>query len=218
MTKKIAQAKRKASRIIMDDALLAIEPLIAQKLFDEIQPILTKRKINSETIDRDGRQFFWYIVSSVDSRMLTFDDPLVECVRYFLELGADIDHFDYFGDTVLHVASVRSNPAVVQLLLDYGATIDVVNDHGFTPLDMAIMCFEDDQPEVVSLLLEAGADPHRRIQGNMAYATPAICAETMDVSNRRQLKDVFFDTLERIERFGRKRRRIKRRKNNTTES
>lgn len=217
MTRKFTPAK-KVSRFKMDDAYVALTPVIQEKRFDEIFSVLKKYRIGLDTVDRDGRQFLWHLVSCVESRSLSQDAPLVGCIRHFLENGADVNHFDFFGDTVLHIAAVRSNPVVMQMLIDHGAEVDFVNDHGFTPLDMAMMCFEDDQPEVVSLLLEAGADPYRRMQGNMAYTTPAMCAETVDVSNRRQLKNVFFGTLEKLGQSSRKKRRTKGDKRNSKES
>lgn len=211
-------AAKKVSRFKMDDAYSALTSVIQEERFDEIFPVLKEYRIGLKTVDRDGRQFFWHIVSCVDSRTLPEDAPLPQCIRYFLECGAEVNHFDCFGDTVLHVAAVRSNPAVVQMLIDYGAVIDFINYHGLTPLDMAMLCFEDDQPEVVSLLLEAGADPYRRMQENMAYETPAMFAETLDIADRKQLKEIFFGTLEKMAQSDRKRRRVKRSTRKSPES
>lgn len=59
-------------------------------------------------------------------------------VELLLDRGADLHARDLRGDTALHGAAGNVvDPAVLQLLIARGARIDVVDDIGFTPLDVA---------------------------------------------------------------------------------
>ncbi|CAD0197845.1 unnamed protein product [Chrysodeixis includens] len=60
------------------------------------------------------------------------------------------------GVTPLHIASGHGNIELIELLLDYGAIIDVQDFDGDTPLHDAVL---DLQTEAVVTLLHAGANP-----------------------------------------------------------
>jgi ankyrin repeat protein len=80
---------------------------------------------------------------------------LPEIVALLLENGADIDHQDNLGRTALHYAAFSkyggiSSPETAQVLIDYGAALDIKDAEGLTPLDIAL-------PDVAELLREAGA-------------------------------------------------------------
>ncbi len=69
------------------------------------------------------------------------------------------------GVTPLMVASVLGRPVIVARLLAAGAAVDAVDERAFTALFHA--CYNPDEdvghPEVVELLLAAGADKEARI-------------------------------------------------------
>jgi ankyrin repeat protein len=54
-----------------------------------------------------------------------------------LERGAVIDAQHYGGWTALHVAIELGSTQAVQLLLEHGADVNVCNDDGHTPSDLA---------------------------------------------------------------------------------
>ena len=66
------------------------------------------------------------------------------------------------GDTALGLAAERGSPAAAQWLLDRGADIETVNNHGSTPLVWA-SCLG--RMAVVRSLVEAGADVNRVTHG-----------------------------------------------------
>jgi ankyrin repeat protein len=60
----------------------------------------------------------------------------VEALALLLDRGMDVDAFNAGGNTALHGAVTRGD-AVVKYLASRGASLDVKNKAGFTPLDLA---------------------------------------------------------------------------------
>jgi len=68
------------------------------------------------------------------------EDEALDAVKMLLDLGADINAVDSKGDTVMHGAAYGNFPAIVQLLADRGADINVwkqPDKEGRTPLYIA---------------------------------------------------------------------------------
>lgn len=68
------------------------------------------------------------------------EDEALEATKMLLDLGADINAVDAKGDTVMHGAAYGNFPAIVQLLADRGADINVwkkPDTEGRTPLFIA---------------------------------------------------------------------------------
>lgn len=63
-------------------------------------------------------------------------DGAVEALGLLLDRGMDVDAFNAAGNTALHGAVGRGD-AVVKFLASRGASLDVKNKAGFTPLDLA---------------------------------------------------------------------------------
>ncbi|KAF8211948.1 ankyrin repeat-containing domain protein [Mycena galopus ATCC 62051] len=79
----------------------------------------------------------------------------VELLRFFLERRVDPNHADNYRKTPLHYAcrifKAEIAQASVQLLLQFGASVEKTSDYGATPVDLAM---RDDRsfPEVVEVL------------------------------------------------------------------
>ncbi|WP_458125318.1 ankyrin repeat domain-containing protein [Paenibacillus sp. Z3-2] len=82
-------------------------------------------------------------------------------VPLFLELGADLDAVDYQNETPLHAAVNGYRTKVVQELVNQGATINVENKQGNTPLAKGLVnCRNSDIvsiSKISAILLDAGA-------------------------------------------------------------
>lgn len=61
----------------------------------------------------------------------------LEAVPLALALGGDIDAVNEMGNTALHGAAFIKADSIVQFLVDSGATVDVVNARGQTPVMLA---------------------------------------------------------------------------------
>lgn len=61
---------------------------------------------------------------------------LLEAVKVCVELGLDVNATNVAGETAMHMAAGES---IVRYLASHGAKLDVKNDQGRTPLDVAIL-------------------------------------------------------------------------------
>ena len=69
--------------------------------------------------------------------MAASKDDDAETVTQLLAQGLSPDAANGIGQTSLHVASIWGNLAVARVLLDAGASVNVVNQFGATPLHFA---------------------------------------------------------------------------------
>lgn len=61
----------------------------------------------------------------------------LDAVQFVLDLGADVDAANAVGRSALHGAAHIRSDAAVQLLVDHGATVQVADQRGITPLMIA---------------------------------------------------------------------------------
>lgn len=91
------------------------------------------------------------------------NEEALAAVRLAWELGNDVNAADADGDTALHGAVHRGAGAIVRFLVEKGADVDAVNGKGWSPLSVAQGVFYPNtfnrHPELVTLLLDLGADP-----------------------------------------------------------
>lgn len=79
-----------------------------------------------------------------------------ECMHHLLLNDACVDARDDYGRTALsRVSSIRSDPTLVQTLLEFKADIETKDDEGWTPLHWAS---HKNQPIALTQLLDSGAD------------------------------------------------------------
>ena len=72
-----------------------------------------------------------------EAENLVTEARTLEAVRTALALGADVNAVNDVGNTALHAAAHIKSEAIVQLLANRGAAIDVANDRGDTPVVVA---------------------------------------------------------------------------------
>jgi hypothetical protein len=88
-------------------------------------------------------------------------------VRYLIEThGSDVDDADSLGLTALHHAAFRGHLAIVQLLVEEGASIGSCTTTGCTPF---LAACSKGHTDVIEHMLGASADPHAvDAEGNSA--------------------------------------------------
>ena len=79
-----------------------------------------------------------------------------DIVSYLVAHGADVHRKDAAGQTALHLAH---NLAIVKILVDGGANVNIQDDKGRTPL---MIHAEKGNKDIVSSLVAHGADVHRK--------------------------------------------------------
>jgi ankyrin repeat protein len=118
------------------------------------------------------------------------DSGNVHCARVLTAAGANVNHSDSDGITSLHVAATAQHSAIVQLLLEHGATavIKIVipkrcctDAHCCASVTALMLCTDAD---TVKLLLAAGADVHitnhvgdtcLHVPAKHNWVTPMLC-------------------------------------------
>ncbi|OIW24591.1 ankyrin [Coniochaeta ligniaria NRRL 30616] len=111
---------------------------------------------------------------------LADDSPA--CTALLLRRGADPDARDGFGRTALHWAMGGGNVGVVHLLLEAGTAVDVLDDDGATPLAVLVARLESGasragHPDVVKMLLAAGANPDLRYPQDLSVKSRLLLME-----------------------------------------
>lgn len=114
------------------------------------------------------------------------DTPLIfctiygyeNCVRLLLRQGADVDAIDAYGGNALMAAS--HHRSLCMLLLQQGGKVNQKYNNGNTALSMAAGRFEaEETPEVLQILLKAGADVNAvNAEGETALMTAASYGNT----------------------------------------
>ncbi|CAN0491049.1 unnamed protein product, partial [Scytosiphon promiscuus] len=97
------------------------------------------------------------------------------------------------GNFVLHLAVNISNQNSVLALLEHGAHVNAVGQHGYTALDMAAM---NNDPRTLESLIAAGADvnlrnhKHDTVPLDLAAVTGSVAVIDLLVRNRANLSAV----------------------------
>ena len=104
-------------------------------------------KINPDTVNTPNKSGYTPLIIAGYRNQL-------DAVKMLLDLGANVNAPSEDG-TVLTAACYKSNTALVKLLLEYQADVQVKNNAGTTPLMFAIMA---ENEEIVKLLLAKKAD------------------------------------------------------------
>lgn len=80
-----------------------------------------------------------------------------------------LDAPDFNGNTALHFAAGNWRQpmclAITERLLQAGASVDIQNKRGLTPLAVHMLTLKIDNPTLILKLLEAGADPNTEAEG-----------------------------------------------------
>ena len=105
--------------------------------------------------------------------LATFDGNAFMLLIILLHPSVAIDERDARGHTSLMWAAYNRLPAMVDLLLRFGASVSVTDETGFQPLHWALV---RGSPSCILKLLENGAD---RFAVTLTDKTPATVAEEM---------------------------------------
>lgn len=129
-------------------------PLVAAAYGNHVEAAEVLLAAGADPNEKDNSVQSAYLISTSE----VGDDPAL--LDLLLAAGADVDSRDSFNGTGLIRAADRGYPRVVERLLQTDIAVDHVNRLGWTALHEAIILGNgtSDYVEVVSLLVDAGAD------------------------------------------------------------
>ena len=117
--------------------------------------------------DNDGKNALHYAAEAGDS----------ECVKYLLDY-IDKDSKSNNGWSAMQLACMNNNKRVVELLVESGASVNITNKYGRTPLHTAA---ENGYPSICAYLIEHGADVNQKDIYGMTPIDRASKAEQDEV-------------------------------------
>lgn len=96
---------------------------------------------------------------SLSPLILAVDGYKVEAAKLLIEAGANMNACYYHGENALMWAAQKNNIEMVRMLLDKGFSVDA-KFNGWTPLFYALTSYGSPNPELITMLLKAGASPN----------------------------------------------------------
>lgn len=117
----------------------------------------------------------------------------IEGVKFFSEAGPSvINQRNKGGATSLHIACREGNFDIVQILIENGANVNVVDNEGWSPLMRASLIGND---KIVEILLKNGAKAHLLNSLNetaLIHATMAKCTQCINqiIENGNMIKNM----------------------------
>jgi ankyrin repeat protein len=119
--------------------------------------------------------------------------PLRDIVEALLTVDSDIEALGDFGKSVLHLAAINSSdPQLFNMLITAGASLEVFNHSGETPLHNAVRY---GSRGAVEALLIAGANPYRVDKNNSSALHAAIWGCKLVVRKQRERVPIMLEFL-----------------------
>ncbi len=124
-------------------------------------------------------------------------DPLVNAVKYCVELGLDVQATDNRGYTALHGAAYLGNNEMVSYLVSHGAKIDARTKAGDTVADMANgpTRFGQPHPETVALAEKLGSLSSHNCRSDQCVVAPKATIYERPLSAAEQVEKDKMDLL-----------------------
>lgn len=107
--------------------------LISQNKYEEMMPVLDNYGINLQTENTWKRTILDELVLYYSQQGLLNRSFVLNTVRFLVAQGADINHQPDSGLTILHQAAHGRFTKAVQVFLELGASVDIVDKMNRTP-------------------------------------------------------------------------------------
>jgi ankyrin repeat protein len=107
-------------------------------LADGTTPLLAAAGAIVEKEARPSDLARWNLVDNDTPQVPRAEADVLAATTAVLAAGADVNQRNHAGDTALHAAAATGLTSLIQLLADRGATLDVANNAGQTPLALTL--------------------------------------------------------------------------------
>jgi ankyrin repeat protein len=137
-------------------------------------------------------------IAGISSLMSAVSNNDIEGVKFFSKAGPIIiNQKNLGGATALHIACRQANAEIVKILLENGASINIADNEGWTPLMRASLVAN---PEIVEMLIKKGAkadDFNSLGETAIVHATSSRCVQCLNtiIENGNLLKTANLKTL-----------------------
>ena len=112
-------------------AALAGQPDVIRALIENgADPALRTKENGTALMAASG-------LGRVPGEVIVKESATLEAARLLIDRGADVNAVDDVGNTALHYAAYLRRESIVRLLVERGATLDVKNKYGETPVWMS---------------------------------------------------------------------------------
>lgn len=161
---------KKITKNLAWEAFEQMKPLLKKGRVDEALDVLRRLDVGPKTIyGENGRAFCKLIIDYADDETGALKAAYLELMSALLDAGVDVDRQDKYSQTLLNEALDRGDLAICRLLLDRGASTEITNEYGETPLFDALRWFDAransrqarDAPQILEAVILAGADVDR---------------------------------------------------------
>lgn len=139
-----------------------------------------KARIDQSAIEKKGSFLSRAMHTALIFESARWDD--IDCMRFLIRNGADINSADCGGITGLHVACHRGSLNITKYLIELGANVDVeetANEIRLTPLIYAI---SKRHRQIVQALISAGAQINRKGADNETPLDIAVCQGDREIA------------------------------------
>lgn len=105
------------------------------------------------------------------------DRNRVEAAKLLVEAGADKNARYYQGENALMLAAKKSEVEMVGMLLDKGFQVNDGSgsiNNGWTPLFYALTSYGSPKPEIITMILKAGANPNIAVEDASGYCSTPL--------------------------------------------
>ena len=144
----MSEYAKKITKNLAWEAFDQMKPLLKKGRVDEALDVLRRLNIGPKTIyGENGHAFFKLIIDYADDATGALKAAYLELMSAFLDAGVDVDRQDKYSQTVLNEALDRGDLAICRFLLDRGASPEITNEYGETPLFYALRWFDADDED-----------------------------------------------------------------------
>ncbi|MBQ7029200.1 MAG: ankyrin repeat domain-containing protein, partial [Thermoguttaceae bacterium] len=158
---------KKITKNLAWEAFEQMKPFLKRGQVDEALDVLRRLNIGPKTIyGENGRAFFKLVIDYANDETGALRAAYLELMSALLDAGVDVDRQDKYSQTLLNEALDRGDLAICRLLLDRGASTEITNEYGETPLFDALRWFDArknspkarNAPQILEAVILAGAD------------------------------------------------------------